>query len=199
MLVVAVAAAALLAAFVAGALTGGSWFQARDPVDVLELGARVEPFIGLPPPGAAPSRPEAGKLVLEAGGRCTDGGSFCFVWIYSDGRLIWIRDGASPFGANERSTGLIEQRLAPSGVEHLVATFAGTGACRGGESGLPVVCAPAMPGPAPFPSDPASRLDRSLLGAGTQRVGGPRDLGVRSLGRRRMCHRIQGQRGQQCA
>jgi hypothetical protein len=110
---------AVLSAIIGGAIAGGSPFNGdRDPD--LPSGFLVGPFVGLPPAGAAPSRPETGKLVLEASGRCTSDGSFCSVWIYADGRLIWTRDGALPFGANERTTGLLEQRLAPLGVERLV-------------------------------------------------------------------------------
>ena len=79
---------ALLTVIIGGAIAVGRPFEHdRDPNvpdDFL-----VGPFIGLPPAGAAPSRPEIGKLVLEASGGCTSSGSFCFVWIYEDGRLIW--------------------------------------------------------------------------------------------------------------
>jgi hypothetical protein len=70
-----------------------------------------------------------GDVVLRAGGRCTSTGAFCSVWVYADGRLIWIRDGDLPYGANERTTGLLEQRLTPAGVELLVSEFTSTGAC----------------------------------------------------------------------
>lgn len=69
-------------------------------------------FIGLPPKGATPSTPERGKLVLSL-----DGSSM--VWVYADGRLILDRQGYLPEGANEPSTGLLEQRLTPEGIEFL--------------------------------------------------------------------------------
>ncbi len=78
-------------------------------------------FIGLPPPGAAPSTPESGELVIS------------FVYsrqlpftgmarLYADGRLIWFRYGTGnePYG----SSGYLEQRLTPEGVE-LVQVLAG--------------------------------------------------------------------------
>ena len=78
-------------------------------------------FIGLPPPGAAPSTPESGELVTS------------FVYdrqppfngmarLYADGRLIWFRYdiGNEPYS----STGYLEQRLTPEGVE-LVRALAG--------------------------------------------------------------------------
>jgi hypothetical protein len=68
--------------------------------------------------------------------------------------LIWIRDWASPFGANEGTTGLIEQRLAPSGVASLMSVFSATGACSGLDRRGPIICAPGIPGPAPFPRIP---------------------------------------------
>lgn len=153
---------AVLVSIFSGALVSGALPMRRDPVDVLVDRAFVEPFIGLPPAGVAPSRPAIGKLVLEASGRCTSEGAFCYVWIYADGRLIWLRDGAMPFGANEGSTGLLEQRLAPPGVERLVSAFSTTGACSGTDRDEPIVCNPPMPGPAPFPAIPdPGWIDRS--------------------------------------
>ena len=143
---------ALVGALVGGAIVGGSRLFERDRDPILIEGVRDGPFIGLPPAGAAPSRPEIGKLVLEASGRCTPEGGFCYVWIYADGRLVWLRDWASPFGANEGSTGLVEQHLAPSGVEHLVSAFRATGRCREADRAPLIACNAHMPGPAPFPA-----------------------------------------------
>jgi hypothetical protein len=86
-------------------------------------------FIGLPPEGARPSTLEVGELVLQANGRCAPGHLYCSVWLYADGRLIWIADENLPIGANEHTTGLLEQRLTPAGVELLVSEFRSTGAC----------------------------------------------------------------------
>jgi hypothetical protein len=140
----------LLVTIVGSALVSVGRPLNSDPHDLIER-RPVPPFVGLPPIGAQPSLPETGELVLYARGRCTSIGEFCWVWIFADGRLIWIRDGASPFGANEGTTGLIEQRLAPTGVASLMSVFSATGACSGLDRRGPIVCAPRIPGPAPFP------------------------------------------------
>jgi hypothetical protein len=110
-------------------------------------------FIGLPPGGATPSTPEVGELVLQANGRCAPGGGFCAVWLYADGRLIWIVDGHLPYGANRLTTGLLEQRLTPAGVELLVSEFLSTDACSSPSDSGSVDCfGRPFPGPAPFPA-----------------------------------------------
>jgi hypothetical protein len=70
-------------------------------------------FIGIPPEGATASTPERGELVLSYGTSLTR------MWVYADGRLIWVRQGDFPYGANDRSTGYLEQRLTPEGAELL--------------------------------------------------------------------------------
>jgi hypothetical protein len=73
-------------------------------------------LVGLPPVGSSPSAPEVGRLV-----DCwpVNGGLLPYlgmVRLYADGRLIWnyyFDEG------NWRSTGHIEQRLTPEGVELL--------------------------------------------------------------------------------
>lgn len=74
-------------------------------------------FVGLPPEGAIPSSPETGVLVFayEAGP------PWDRVHVFADGRYIWARaeEGLPPFAATEYTTGLLEQRLTPSGVELL--------------------------------------------------------------------------------
>ena len=152
LLAVALLSIGLLVTIVGGALLGVGR-PLNSPEDRIER-RPVAPFIGLPPIGALPSLPETGELVLYARGRCTSVGEFCFVWLYADGRLIWIRDGASPFGANEHTTGLLEQRLAPSGVASLMSVFSATGACGGVDRRVPIICAPGIPGSAPFPKIP---------------------------------------------
>ena len=144
---------ALLVTIAAGALLSVGRPLYSDPEDLVER-RPVAPFIGIPPIDAAASSPEHGDLLLYARGRCANEGAFCWVWLYADGRLIWIRDGASPFGANEHTTGLIEQRLAPSGVASLISVFSATRACGSLDRGGPIVCAPTIPGPAPFPRIP---------------------------------------------
>lgn len=81
-------------------------------------------FIGLPPQGATPSAPESGELVLRWLGRSAtpvplSGGPLFRVWVYADGRIIWSRDGPIPEGANEFTSGYLERRLTPEGVELL--------------------------------------------------------------------------------
>jgi len=82
------------------------------------LTARVG-FIGLPPEGAVPSRPRTGELVLSYHGRRF--ARWYQVWVYRDGRLIWLRDGDVLEGANEYTTGFLEQRLSPKGIRLLLA------------------------------------------------------------------------------
>ncbi len=85
-------------------------------------------FIGLPPKGATPSNPESGELVVNFYGRSTTlGGSLSRVWVYADGRMIWHREGEVPKGANKRTSGFLEQRLTPEGVELLRSEVLATG------------------------------------------------------------------------
>jgi hypothetical protein len=39
------------------------------------------------------------------------------MWVYADGRVIFVRHGDFPFGANDRSTGYLEYPLTPEGAE----------------------------------------------------------------------------------
>ena len=108
---VALAAAALVVAVG----TASAFGTVRD--FVLDRG-----FIGLPPQGATPSSPESGELVLFYWGPlpgAEDHGKSRF-WLYADGRLISLREGAAlPQAANQLSTGALEQRLTPEGAELL--------------------------------------------------------------------------------
>jgi hypothetical protein len=82
-------------------------------------------FVGLPPKGATPSTPESGELVLRWLGRSESlgGRPLVRVWVYADGRIIWSqtasRSGGIPEGASELTSGYLEQRLTPDGVELL--------------------------------------------------------------------------------
>jgi hypothetical protein len=76
-------------------------------------------FIGLPPEGATPSNPESGELVLFYWGPVPGDWGKSRFWVYADGRLISLREANRPEGANPRSTGYLEQRLTPDGVELL--------------------------------------------------------------------------------
>jgi hypothetical protein len=113
---VAVLAVAVLVSAVAAAAYG--------TVRVLHLDRG---FIGFPPVGATPSEPESGELVLRWLGDSETharphwrGGvdaPFVGAWVYADGRVIWLRDGQVPEGANELMSGYLEHRLTPEGVE----------------------------------------------------------------------------------
>ena len=94
-------------------------------------------FIGLPPEGATPSAPKSGELVLHWLGRSATharphwrGGyvaPLVRVWVYADGRMIWSREGSIPAGANEVTSGYLEQRLTPEGVALLRSRLVATG------------------------------------------------------------------------
>jgi hypothetical protein len=83
-------------------------------------------FVGLPPVGATPSTPESGELVVRyLGEGVTQETTLVPVWVYADGRMIWSREGRpaggrpTPEGANDLTSGYLEQRLTPEGVELL--------------------------------------------------------------------------------
>ena len=117
-LVVVLAAVAL-----ATAVTTAGWAIVREVV--LHKG-----FVGLPPVGATPSAPESGELVIQysfdqediepkGGGRG---------WVYADGRLITLHEKSDlPEAANRWSSGFLEQRLTPEGVELLRSEIVATG------------------------------------------------------------------------
>jgi hypothetical protein len=87
-------------------------------------------FIGLPPVGATPSTPERGELVLQWLGRSKTrargplSAPLVRAWVYADGRVIWSEESSMssrpvPEGANELTSGYLERRLTPEGVELL--------------------------------------------------------------------------------
>ena len=87
-------------------------------------------FIGLPPEERRRAVLRAGELVLSAYG--VGGGSRTHLWVYADGRVISQRQfespgDALPGGANERSSGFLEQRLTGEGVERMRAEAISTG------------------------------------------------------------------------
>jgi hypothetical protein len=90
-------------------------------------------FIGLPPEGATPSSPASGELEIFYSGHGDPGdrpgdGPGVLAWVYADGRLISLRKGSDlPESANPLSTGFLEQRLTPEGVELLRSEAASTG------------------------------------------------------------------------
>lgn len=117
-LVVVLAALAL-----ATAVATAGWAIVREVV--LDKG-----FIGLPPVGATPSAPESGELVVQyrvdtEGLEHPDGARG---WVYADGRLITLRGKSDlPEAANRWSSGFLEQRLTPEGVELLRSEIVSTG------------------------------------------------------------------------
>ena len=92
-------------------------------------------YIGLPPVGATPSDPASGELVVSWVGRSAtharhhpDGfprAPLVRVWVYADGRMIWSTEGSIPEGANEFTSGYLEQRLTPEGLELLRSAVVG--------------------------------------------------------------------------
>jgi hypothetical protein len=101
-------------------------------------------FIGLPPVGATPSAPQSGELVVHwfgfsatlPGGPIVrrpgeGGGPIARAWVYADGRIIWDRRSHGPTatripeGANELTSGYLEQRLTAEGVELMRSEVAG--------------------------------------------------------------------------
>ena len=98
-------------------------------------------FIGLPPPGAVPSTPSGGELVVAVWTRSAR------VWVYADGRLISLRYQDRSDAAGPLSTGLLEQQLTLSGVERLRSYVARSGTGLG----------PAPDRPATGPASPLVR------------------------------------------
>jgi hypothetical protein len=113
----------LAALTLATAVTTAGWAIVREVV--LDKG-----FIGLPPVGATPSAPKSGELVIQywfdtEDIEPADGGRG---WVYADGRLITLREKSDlPEAANPWSSGFLEQRLTPEGVELLRSEIVSTG------------------------------------------------------------------------
>jgi hypothetical protein len=101
-----------------------------------------EGIVGLPTPGATPSAPKHGRLVLYLEGGA--GGPFTAVWVYADGRVVWGDMGGFPDVApTEGATGFVEQHLAPAGVEFLRTQVISTGLF---EHDLALLRGPSEPG-----------------------------------------------------
>ena len=125
-LVVVLAAVAL-----ATAVTTAGWAIVREVVV-------HESFVALPPVGATPSAPESGELVIQYRLDITEGRGG-WRWVYADGRLITASrapqavpasqpaESDVPEAANRWSSGLLEQRLTPEGVELLRSEIVSTG------------------------------------------------------------------------
>jgi hypothetical protein len=105
----------LAALALATALTTAAWAIVRELV--LDKG-----FIGLPPVGATSSTRKSEELVIQywVGGTRA--------WVYADGRLISLRENSDlPDAADPWSSGFLEQRLTPEGVELLRSEVVSTG------------------------------------------------------------------------
>ena len=86
-------------------------------------------IVGLAPVEATPSTPRGGELVLEFifGRTAGDPGRFS-VTVYADGRMISERVGDySRTDEHRESTGLLERRLSPEGIELVKAAVISTG------------------------------------------------------------------------
>lgn len=115
-LLVVLAVVALVAA-----VSTAAWAIVRE--FVLDRG-----FVGLPPVGALPSTPESGELIVSFRGRSTTLGlRLNAVFVYADGRMIWLREGRVPAGANDERSGFLEQRFTPEGVALLRDKVVSTG------------------------------------------------------------------------
>ena len=69
---------------------------------------------GLPPEGPVPSTPERGELVVDIYSHASAGRDM-WIFVYADGRVIWSDDTGS--GVAGSSSGFLERRLTPDGVE----------------------------------------------------------------------------------
>jgi hypothetical protein len=86
-------------------------------------------IVGLAPVGATPSTPKHGELVFDFafGHSWGDHGRFTMS-VYADGRMIWQRVGDySRTDEYRNSTGLLERRLSPEGVELVKSEVLSTG------------------------------------------------------------------------
>jgi hypothetical protein len=115
-LVIAFAVVAVAAAIAAAAVGGVRYF-------ILD-----KSFIGLPPVGATPSSPESGELEIFYWVNWAANGNEgrTRAWVYADGRLIRL-GGGSHLPASPLSTGFLEQRLTPEGVELIRSEILSTG------------------------------------------------------------------------
>jgi hypothetical protein len=122
---IAIAAASVIV--MTSALVLAGQILVRQPDDTTTARELVEPFLGLPPVDAIPSRPEPGELVVSFTGRVRSiGGSLHQMWAYADGRLIWrssVDGNTAPwifsFGSSAPTTAVVEQLLSPVAVERL--------------------------------------------------------------------------------
>ena len=119
-----VLSAALLALTVAAC--GGGGAKSAGPAPTIPDAAKRVGFIGLPPSGAQPSTPQRSELVAEWWASVPGDWGKSKFWLFADGRLISLREADIPEGANPRSTGFLEQRITPEGVEILRSAVVGS-------------------------------------------------------------------------
>ena len=118
----------LAAVAFATALATAGWAIVREVV-------LHESFVSLPPVGAPPSAPASGELVISYRLDTHGPPDGAWGWVYADGRLIsadarpiTLRSHSNlPAAAIRWSSGLIEQRLTPEGVELLRSEIVSTG------------------------------------------------------------------------
>ena len=107
----------------AGRRTGGFGARRCRRSHSLRNGARPLPRPGLrrlSSRGSDDERSESGGLVPSFIGMSTTLElRMTSVFVYADGRVIWVRQGGAPAGANKSTSGFLEQRLTPEGVELL--------------------------------------------------------------------------------
>jgi hypothetical protein len=117
---------------------GSGWRISEESIPLWDQHTReyVEPrvgFVGLPPAGARPSTPERAEAVLDIES-CTGGSVGDHqLTVFADGRLVWAQNADLPQGANPLSTGYLEQRLTPEGVELMRSELLASGLLRPGE------------------------------------------------------------------
>src|SRR5215216_6383400 len=116
--------AALLA--LAPAACGGGGAKSAGPVPTIPSAAERVAFIGLPPKGAEPSNPKRGELVASWWGSAPGDWGKSRFWLFADGRLISLREADIPEGANPSSSGFLEQRVTPEGIELLRSEIVGS-------------------------------------------------------------------------
>src|SRR5215211_4532921 len=116
--------AAFLALTVAAC--GGGGAKSAGPVLTIPSAVNRVGFIGLPPRGAEPSTPRRGELLAFWWGSVPGDWGKSRFWVFADGRLISLREADIPEGANSSSTGFLEQRITPEGVELLRSAVVGS-------------------------------------------------------------------------
>jgi hypothetical protein len=104
-----------------GATTGlGALLRADklQPADTRPTPRPIPPeALVIPPPGAEPSSPETGELVMQFIAQNIEPCSWCEWYLYADGRLVTFLDEPWERFAGGFIVAWVEQRLTPQGVE----------------------------------------------------------------------------------